>query len=367
MSNRPEDFPSTPVTKEAHSGLPGVPEDVAERVDNPNFEFDTPLYQKAKELPTPEDLTYKANVRGVEVPTVTPEQLEAAAATVAASRQNQAPEKEKMGLKAKLAWFGAGILTVGGLIGVGANAAAEGPFMKAPTATAPANPNLGGAPLPAVPSGQPTETVPTNNPETNQAISPTDYIFYDEAGTSKSYYDVIDQSRVDPELVQVNSAGAIYKKVEEAVNYLPNEKTVREVLNKPTGDLTMDDYTDVAARYRAVVFGTVLKGKGDLYATLDTIGHETASTLAQTINNGEERYKTSIKYDARSAQIVVTDNSESNSIDDNTAQILGTYQVHTTGSNSDVGTAAVGKDGEKKNTKWINGAARVEKLDTKTQ
>ena len=373
MSNRPEDFPSTPITKEAHSGLPGVPEDVAERVDNPNFEFDTPLSQKANELPTPEDLTYKANVRGVEHPVITPEEQEALAAQVAASR---APEKKKWSLGTKLTILGVGALAAVG-IGIGANAAAEGPFMKAPTATAPPVPGQGEktpvpgqseAPLPATP----------NTGETHKVVTPTEYKFYDDNGTfeasddtgaSKSYYDIVDQSRVDPQLVQVNSAEAIYKKAEDAINYFPNEKTVREMLDKPTEQLTMEDFMKVAGNYRSVVFGTIFKGKGALYEQLDYIGNDTAAAIAQTLGDGQERYKTTLAYDARYGQLKVTDNSENNSADDNTLRSLGTYQLHTSGSNSDTGTAAVvvNKDGTKKNTKWINGAIRVEKLPNKAQ
>ena len=164
MSNRPEDFPSTPITKEAHSGLPGVPEDVAERVDNPNFEFDTPLIHEAKNLSTPEDLGYTANVRGVDHPVVTPEEQEALAAQVAASR---APEKKKWSLGTKLTILGVGALAAVG-IGISANAAAEGPFMKAPTATAPPVPGQGEktpsanqseAPLPGATAPNTNETV----------------------------------------------------------------------------------------------------------------------------------------------------------------------------------------------------------------
>jgi|GEM_PF-4165470 len=150
--NRPEDSPK-PITQTPvpHSG------------ETVKREFDLPLDQanEQNKLFVPDTIGQPIDLSGAPYMPFTERDEQEASEKVIASYQPGTPEKKKMSPKAKLAWFGAGILTVGGLIGIGANAAAEGPFMKAPTATAPANPNQGGVPLPAAPG------------ETNPAVTQT--------------------------------------------------------------------------------------------------------------------------------------------------------------------------------------------------
>ena len=204
MSNRPEDFPSTPITKEAHSGLPGVPDDVAERVDNPNFEFDTPLSQKANELPTPEDLGYTANVRGVDHPTIPLELQQAAREKIEADRQRQASEAKSKRQK-KIALIAAGATIVGSAIAGGIitlnNPA--GALPQKPAATGPAVPGQSEMPLPATPSA-------------NETVS---YVPVTEADV-KGYNELVEKSKITR--AEVSDGNNILPSLVDRINEIIN-------------------------------------------------------------------------------------------------------------------------------------------------
>ncbi len=227
-------------------------------------------------------------------------------------------------------------------------------------------------------SGQPLPAV-TSGAATVKAADPLSYRFYNDNGTFAStdddgsfrgYYELIDQSRVDPQKALGKQEESVFEMAENAINWFPNEKTVREMLEKPTERLSIDDFIAVAKIHREIVFGVIFKGKGPLYNGLDYIGNDTASSIGQDIAAAEsgqtpknyQRYKVKIEFNARYGQLIVTDNSEFNSVDDNSVRVLGTYQLRTTGSGNDIGSAAVGKQGAKKNTVQLNGAIGMEQL-----
>lgn len=239
---------------------------------------------------------------------------------------------------------------------------------------------IGESAQPAVagPSEQPLLAV-TSGAAKAKTVDPLSYRFYNDNGTFVAtdddgsylgYYELIDQSRVDPQKALGKQEASVFEMAENAINWFPSEKTVREILEKPKERLSIDDFIAVAKIHREIVFGVILQGKGHLYDGLDYIGNDTASSIGQDIAAAEnsqvagnyQPYRLKLEFNARYGQLIVTDNSEFNSVDDNSVRVLGTYQLHTTGSGSDIGSAAVGKQGAKKNTVQLNGAIGMEQL-----
>jgi hypothetical protein len=242
---------------------------------------------------------------------------------------NAAPEKKS---KKKLAWIGgavAGIVLAGGAIFT-TNAGAEKNTPPTPVETSvAANPNATQQPeISATP--QPTAEVVAG-------VAPEDLKFYNADGTFQTRKEVIDNVKVSPvEYKTVNDTfDAIFGRIEAAINYIPDEKTVRNNLNIPTEPLTIENYQKVAEDFQAITFDTVLRGDGKLRTTFENIGRDTAYARLLTWGDKEPvLYGIHITQDLiKSQKINITDNSTLNSIDDNASRNIGEYRIKSTSVN----------------------------------
>jgi hypothetical protein len=158
------------------------------------------------------------------------------------------------------------------------------------------------------------QTEPTT-PETNKASIPLpveEWKFYSDDGSSRSQEDVISDAKIAPddhERLQ-DQYEAIFGRIESAINYRPDEKTVRTALNIPTEPLTRENYETVIFAYQKTVFDTIISGGGELRTMVDQLGKDTAFENLVTWSAGEDPYQIKISQDIAMTQKLTISNNK---------------------------------------------------------
>jgi hypothetical protein len=237
------------------------------------------------------------------------------------------PEKKnKKGLKIALAAGTASVAAALGAWGFSVGASGNGFIQQPgtrPTAEAPVTPG----PVQTDPSTSVETPVPTNS----QLEVPVEKrIFANGDGTYSTQEQLIAQDKVsiekNPETL--NALGQIFESIEDSMNDFPDEKSVRNNLNIPSGQLTQENYLQVAKQRQAITLDTLVIGKGRLRTTLEAIGAQTTFNQFATLNASEPTpYHIDLKYDRIANTLTISDNSTENSIDDNANRDLGVYDV----------------------------------------
>ncbi|MET0980227.1 MAG: hypothetical protein ABWX90_03165 [Candidatus Saccharimonadales bacterium] len=194
-------------------------------------------------------------------------------------------------------------------------------------------------PLPSVsPSNiTPLETAtPTTIPvpENREGGGSATYKFFSEDGASFQTFEELSGSITIPVSENENSIEAqttYYKHMEKMANYFPSETEVRNNLNIPTGQLTVDDYIDACKLYHNAYDNLYEKPAGSLYSFMNELAVNVAYAKLETLNNGEAApYNVTIDFAKTAPQFTVGDNARDNTVDD-TNPMSGTYDLTFTG------------------------------------
>lgn len=311
MSSNPDQIPKSSESNVPHSGEYVSPEAVP---IEPGITAPDTVYNGFEELPPRTDERHA---------------LDQGKAAVRDSHEVQ--PKKKFSLGAKIGALAAAAAAAAGIAyGVNVGATGNGFIQKPaplPTAEGPAVP---GQTAPAVPEA----TAPVT-PEQNADAK--NFKFY--TGEGDKFQTVADLKEslkldVDKYTKPADTIPLVIERMADAANYLPTEKAVRENLNKPTEQLSIDDYMAVYNEYlkaHDVMFNT--KG-GDLYDTLQEVCKQTAYSHIISVANGEAvPYAVKIELHTNNTGLRISDNSLENGIDDNAFDYLGNYRLLSSGLN----------------------------------
>ena len=122
--------------------------------------------------------------------------------------------------------------------------------------------------------------------------------------------------------------------MQAAANYLPTEEEVRISLNKPTEQLSVDDFMvlyDEYLRAHDVMFSAK---SGDFYNKLERALHAGGHNHIVSVAEGEAvPYAVKFELHTNDTHLRITDNSLENGVDDNAADYLGDWRLLASGLN----------------------------------
>lgn len=169
--------------------------------------------------------------------------------------------------------------------------------------------------------------------EANVPLPIEEWTFKDVGGRSLTRQEVISKAKVSPDVYTKlqDRYSTIFSRIESAINYFPDEQTVRANLNIPAGQqLDREQYFTVVSEYQDIVFDTIISGEGELRTKFDRLGRDTAFYRGLTIGSGDkELYGVKIISDVLAKQkVTILDNGGSNSIGANAAPDIGEFRYY---------------------------------------
>lgn len=184
----------------------------------------------------------------------------------------------------------------------------------------------------------PGQTAPTETkipvPENRGGLGTDTYKFFSPDGKNFQTFEQLSDSITIPVGENADSIEAqttYYKQMEKMANYFPSEQEVRNNLNIPTGQLTVDDYMDACALYHKAYDKLYDQPSGGLHDFMKELAAKVAFIKLETLNNSEAvPYNVTIDFAKTKPEFTITDNAAQNSIDD-VNPISGTYELTFTG------------------------------------
>jgi hypothetical protein len=181
--------------------------------------------------------------------------------------------------------------------------------------------------------GQPQATA-APAPESRTGLGQDTHKFFGEDGKSSQTFEQLSESINIPASENKDSIEAqttYYKLMEKMANYFPSEEEVRNNLNIPTAELTVEDYIAACKLYHKAYDSLYESPSGKLHQFMNELAVRVAYAKLGTLNEGDAvPYNVTIDFAKTAPQFTIADNALENSIDDiNT--ITGTYDLTFTG------------------------------------